>query len=153
LKSASILRPVPLNLLKKFMPIIYKLPPQKHANVPPQFLLGEISMNGSSSKIVRLSIEQAFEAALPSLHSRIQSLPVETQSVATECAEGLRLCIMEQAEAAGPDPTFQEGLIRLIFGHADPKLVEALREFVELVNAYLMEARNTILPPRRRLES
>jgi len=102
-------------------------------------------MNYSSLKLVQRSIAQAFEGAIPALHARLGPFTPEARAAALQCAEGLRTCLMDQADTTTPSPTFEDDLIRLVFGHSDPGLVEALREFLEIVNLYLMEARGQFL--------
>ena len=103
------------------------------------------NMNSSSRRLVQQSIDQAIEGAIPALHAKLGPFSTEARATALQCAEGLRTCLKDQADTTTPSPTFQDDLIRLVFGHSDPGLVEALREFLEIVNLYLMEARGQFL--------
>lgn len=102
-------------------------------------------MNGSSLRLVQQSIDHAIDGAFPALHASLEPLSPEAKAIGLQCAEGLRSCLKDQADTATSSPTFQDDLIRLIFGHSDPGIVGALREFLEIVNLYLMEARGQIL--------
>ena len=110
-------------------------------------------MTDSCKVIVHNGIDRAIEAALPALQSKLQTCPQEVQTQAAQSAEGLRACMKEQAVASGPTLAFQEDLIRLVFGHANPQLVEALRDFLETVNIYLVEMRERILTRKDRLDA
>ena len=114
-------------------------------------------MTESAPQLVRKRLNQAWEAALPALQARSQALPAELQLEAERCAEEIRTCLLAQAEAALPQAATQEAtqaaLVRLIFGHSEPRLVVALKEFVQVINLYLVEARSQIRPSRQRMDS
>lgn len=110
-------------------------------------------MTETTRQIVQKGLDQAVEKALPVLEARLQALPEEARSRALRSAEGIRNCLAELAEAPFAGPEANESLMRLIFGHSDPEIVEALKEFAEVVNFYLMDARDRIVRPRARRDS
>jgi len=110
-------------------------------------------MTDSSRQLVQKGIDQAYKAALPLLHARLDLLPEEVQNLALQSAEGLRLCLLGQAEAVVPNAEFQDSLIRLIFGHGDPRIVGALRDFLETLNIYLREVRTSLVSEGHRKDS
>ncbi|GEM_PF-3908452 len=107
-------------------------------------------MTDSSRQTVRQSLEKAVEMAMPVFRSRLPALDPDAQPVAARCAEGIVASLRDLAEAPGSSAATQEALTRLIFSHADPKVVQALREFTEVVDFYLREARDGLQPPRER---
>ena len=110
-------------------------------------------MTESTRQIVRQGLDQAVDKAIPILQARLQALPEEARSRALQSAEGIRTCLNDLAEAPFPNASINESLMRLIFGHADPMIVEALKEFAEVVNFYLMDARDRMHATRERLDS
>ena len=99
-------------------------------------------MNEASRQMVRQGLARAVAAAQPVFQARVQDLTMETRIMATQCAEEIRACLLEQAEATRPGAGVQETLVRLIFGHSDPDLVKVLREYAEVLNFFLMDARD-----------
>jgi hypothetical protein len=110
-------------------------------------------MTETTRQIVRKALDQAVDHALPVLEARLQDLPPEARAQAVESAEGIRACLGELAEGALPTAEVQEALLRLIFGHGDPAVAEALRAFAEVMNFYLMDARDRNLSLRERRDS
>ena len=109
-------------------------------------------MTEASRKIVQKDLDQAFASALSILQVRVQALPPESLALALQCAEGIRRCLKDLADASpGAMPAHQEALIRLIFSHGDRELVEALREYAEVLHFHLVAARDRLLgPPERK---
>ena len=108
-------------------------------------------MTDSSRQIVRQGLDHAHASALPVLHARLAHHSPEVQALASKCAEGILTCLRDLSESPGPNQAIQDALMRLIFSHADRELVAALREFAEVMNFYLMEARDrTRSAPERR---
>lgn len=110
-------------------------------------------MTEATRQIVRKGLDHAVEKALPMLLARLQALPDEARSRALQSAEGIQSCLKDLAEAPFPNPDINESLMRLIFGHGDARVVEALKEFAEVVNFYLMDARDRMNATRDRLDS
>lgn len=110
-------------------------------------------MTETARKIVRQGLDHALDKALPVLQARLQGFPEEVRSHALQSAEGIRACLNDLADTPIRSSEINELLMRLIFGHTDPKVVEALKEFTEVVNFYLMDARARITPTRERLDS
>lgn len=102
-------------------------------------------MSDASRKIVRQDLEDAFEAALPAFREEgAAGLPGGLRAKADQCAEGIRACLRDMTEAPGPDPDLQEALVRLVFGHAEPDLVKALRTYLEAIQHCLCSSRDRI---------
>lgn len=98
-------------------------------------------------------LDRAVETALVVLRARMATLAPEAPSTALACAEGIRTLLRARLEGRETPEAIQAGLVRHIFGHADPDLVEALREFAEVINFCLRDARDDLLPKARRRES
>lgn len=110
-------------------------------------------MTEATRQIVRKGLEQALEKALPVLQARLQSLPDEARERAFQSAEGIRNYLMDLAEAPFLSSESNESLMRLIFGHGDPRVVGALKAFAEVLIFYLEDARDRMDPSRDRLDS
>lgn len=111
------------------------------------------NMTDSTRQILLKALDLAFASALPRLQDHLDSLPPEAQAQTTQSAEGIRICLSKMAEAPAPTQESQETLVRLIFAHSDARVVRALKEFTEVVNFYLQEARDNARPPRSRKDS
>ena len=110
-------------------------------------------MTESARQLVRKGFDHAVEQAFPVLKAKLQSLPLEAQDRALQSAAGIRTCLETLVEGAVPSPETHESLIRLLFGHGDPQVVEALKEYAEVLNFYLMDARDRLVQARTRLDS
>ena len=110
-------------------------------------------MTESARQLVRKGVDHAVDQAYPVFKARLQGLPPEAQALALQSAEGIRNCLEDLVEKAVPSPEIQESLIRHIFGHSDPELVEALKAFADVVNFFLMDARDRLVRPKPRLDS
>ena len=64
-----------------------------------------------------------------------------------------RALLAEQATASPPTQGLQETLIRLVFGHADPTLVEVLRAYTATILLNLADTRDHLRPQRPRKDS
>lgn len=105
----------------------------------------------SSRKLVQDTLEKAFETALQELRDRAKSLPQSLELTAVRSAEGIRACLLDQTKAPLSPSETQEAVARLIYAHADPRIVALLRTFTETVLIYLKDARQGI--QGRRLDS
>ena len=110
-------------------------------------------MSESSRQLVRRGLDQAFDFAEPVLQARMAQLTPEARVLANQCAEGIKACLKDQAETPSPSPAIQEALVRLTFSHGDPKLVAALKDYLDMINVHLMEARDHLRPSGERKDS
>jgi hypothetical protein len=100
----------------------------------------------SYRQLVRDGLEAALASALPALKERLKTLSPASRELGAQCAEGIQACLRDQAEVPVPDPDIQASIARLIFGHGDPQLVDALKTYVETIHACLEEFRNQTHP-------
>ena len=119
----------------------------------PAIMFGLIKMNESSGQIVRKILQHAMTVALPELHARVAALPESERNRAAECAAGIDAWLHEQAQSGLPSEEAQARLTRLIFSHADPELVEALKAFAQVLNLAMLEQRDQLVNRRRRPDS
>ena len=115
----------------------------------PAIMLGLIEMNESSQQIVHQILQQAMAVALPELQARVAAMPESDQGMAAECAAGIGAWLHEQAQSGQSTPDAQAQLTRLVFGHADPDLVDALKEFTQILTLAMLEQRDQLLHRRR----
>ena len=119
----------------------------------PAIMFGLIEMNESSSQIVRQILQHAMAVALPELQARVAALPEADQAQAAECAAGIGVWLHEQAQSGQTTPEARSHLTRLVFSHANPELVDALREFTQILNLAMLDQRDQLLNRRRRPDS
>jgi len=110
-------------------------------------------MNESSSQIVRQILQRAMAAALPELQARVAAMPEADQRMAAECATAIGAWLDTQAQSGLATEEAQAHLTRLVFGHAKPQLVEALKAFTQTLNLAMLEQRDQLVNRHRRADS